>query len=193
MTDLLLILFAACMVNNLVLEHMLAVDPVAAMADKIGAAVDLGLAMMIFAPVTTTLGYVFSVYVLVPLQLEYLQLPVLILLIVAGVTSVIALMQRINPHFHDRIRDLVPLLLVNCALLGIVLLELAKNNGLIAALVFGLGAAAGVFLVVVAFAALQERLAAADVPQPFQGVAILLVTLGLFSMAFMGFAGLGTA
>lgn len=172
---------------------MLAVDPVTAMVDKIGAAVDLGLAMMIFAPVSVILGYFFSVYVLVPLRLEYLQLPVLILLIVAGVTLVSALMQRMSPHFHDRIRDMIPLMLVNCALLGIVLLEPVRNNGLVASLVFGFGAATGVFLVVIAFAALQERLAAADVPQPFQGVAILLVTLGLFSMAFMGLAGLGAA
>lgn len=193
MTDLLLILFAACMVNNLVLDHMLAVDPVTAMADKIEAAVDLGLAMIILAPVSAVAGYLLSVHILVPLRLEYLQLPALILLIAAGVTLAAALMQRIGPHFHERIRDIIPLLLVNCALLGIVLLEFTENNGLVAALLFGLGAAAGVFLVVVAFAALQERLAAADVPQSFQGVAILLITLGLFSMAFMGFAGLGTA
>ncbi|MEX2523993.1 MAG: Rnf-Nqr domain containing protein [Gammaproteobacteria bacterium] len=193
MTDLLLIFFGACLVNNLVLDHLLAVDPAVAMADKIGAAVDLGLAIIVFAPVSAVLGHLFSVYILVPLQLEYLQLPALILVIVAGVTLAAALMQRISPRVHYRIRDLIPLLSVNCALLGIVLLELAKNDSLIAGFAFGLGTGAGVFLVVVAFAALQERLAATDVPQPFQGVAILLVTLGLFSMAFMGLAGIGTA
>jgi len=172
---------------------MLAVDPAVAMADKIGAAVDLGLAMMVFAPAAAVLGYLMSAYILVPLRLEYLQLPVLILVVAGVVTLVSAFLHRISPHFHDRIRDMIPLMLVNCALLGIILLELAENNVLVANFVFGLGASAGVFLTVVAFAAMQERLAAADVPQALQGVAIQLVTLGLFSMGLMGLVGLGAA
>lgn len=191
MTDLLLIFFSACLVNNLVLDHMLAVDPVAAMADKIDAAADLGLAMMVLAPVVVLAGYLLNAHVLVPLHATNLQLPALMLVIVAAVTLSVSLIRRISPRFHRRIHDMTPLLLVNCALPGIMLLYLGLDNGAVFALLFGLGTAAGVLFVAVAFAALQERLAAADVPRPFRGPAIVMITLGLFSMGLMGLAGPG--
>lgn len=189
MTDLLLIFITACLANNLVLDHLLAVDPVEAMGNRIEAALSLGLAMMVFAPLVTVLGHALYVYWLPALGLEYLGLPALLLLVVAGVTLGTALLRRCNPCLHRRIADLVPLLLLNTALPAVALLGSARTDDPAGAFLLGLGSAAGVLIVVTAFAALQDRLAAADVPLPFQGVAIRLIALGLFAMAFMGFAG----
>ena len=191
MADLLLIFLGACLVNNLVLDHMLAVDPAVALAGKIEAAADAGLAMLTLAPVATVLGHVLSVHILQPLGLGYLDLVALVLITIAAMTLGMLLLHRISPRLHDRITDIVPLLLVNCSVLGIVLLNLLETQGTAAAIVFGLGAAGGVFITVSALAGIQDRLAGADVPSPFRGVAILLITLGLFSMALMGFSGFG--
>lgn len=191
MTDLLLIFFSACLVNNLVLDHMLGVDPVSAMAGKIKAAGVLGLAVAVFAPPAALLGRLLGDYLLAPLDLVFLELPALLLLLAATVGLGSALLRHRLAHLYERIAVAIPLLLINTALPGVVLLDLQQQHGPLATLVFGLGSAAGMVLVITAFAALQERLAAADIPRPFRGAAIQFVTLGLFSMAFMGFAGLG--
>ena len=192
MGELFLILVSTGLVNNLVLEYMLGADPAIATSKKTEAAGRLCVLMLIIMPPVALLAHLLNFHVLVPLDLIYLQLISLVLLTTAIILIVVSLAKRFKPRLHAIIDLFVPLVLVNCTVLGIALLNTRYDYGLTGSLFSGLGYAAGYSLTLLAIAAIHERISVADVPSAFKGTAILLITIGLISMAFMGFNGISS-
>jgi len=191
MRDLAVIFLGACLVNNLALDAMLGLPPVLATAKKIPVAIGMSLAMLLALTVATVLTYVLHYLVLLPQGMSGgVEIFCFILLIAAGIKTAEVLLHRYQPAVYQQIAVFVPLTIINSAALGAALLNLQGQHGLLGSLSFGLGAAMGYGLVLIAMAAMQERLLAADVPAPFRGVPINLITLGLMAMAFLGFNGL---
>lgn len=191
MSEQLLILVGTGLASNLILDHMLGVDPLFAVSRKLQPAVDLSWLMLLVLPVTTAATWLLNSRVLLPYDLPHLQLIGLVLLNCLLVPVVTSLARRFRPALHTRIELYVPLVMVNCSILGVALLNLREHTGLIGSVFFGLGTAAGFGLILLLVSAIRERVSAADVPLPFRGTAILLISLGLMSMAFMGFNGMG--
>ena len=135
-------------------------------------------------------AYLLHEYILLPLNLEYLRTISFILVIAASVQFTEIMVRRMSPMLDQVLGIYIPLIATNCAVLGVALLNVQETNNFIESLFFGVGAAAGFALVLVMFAAIRERLEAADVPAIFRGTAIALVTAGIMSLAFMGFAGM---
>jgi electron transport complex protein RnfA len=129
-------------------------------------------------------------YVLVPLDLEYLRTISFILVIAASVQFTEIMVRRLSPLLHQVLGIFIPLIATNCAVLGVALLNVQQSKGFVQSVFFGFGAAAGFALVLVMFATIRERLDAADIPSPFRGTAIALMTAGIMSLAFMGFSGM---
>jgi electron transport complex protein RnfA len=187
----LLILIGAGLISNLILDHMLGVDPLVAVSRRSGPAIDIALLLLFVMPITTAGGWLLNSLLLVPYGLVHLQLMGLVLSTTVLVTLIVALLQYQRPALHARLQLYVPILLFNGTLLGVVLLDLDSNQDFTGSLLFGLGAAAGAGLVLLLVSAIRERIEGADVPVPFRGIPILLITLGLMSMAFLGFKGMG--
>lgn len=191
MSESLLILIGAGLVSHLILEHVLGADPLIAVTRKAGAANDLALLMMLLMPVTTAGGWLVNSFLLEPYGLVHLQLMGLVLTTTALVLLTAAVIRRWRPALHSRLELYLPLVLLNGTLLGVVLLDIENEQDFTGSVLFGLGTAAGYGLVLLMLSAIRERIEAADVPLPFRGIPILLITLGLMSMAFLGFNGMG--
>lgn len=190
MGDFAAIFLGACLVNNLILDTMVGLPPAVATAKKIEAAVNMALAMILALAIATVTTYPLYYYVLLPMDLVYLQTISFVVLITLGVKAAGVCIKRFKPELHQRIAVFIPLTLINSAGLGVALVNIQSRHGITGSLFFGLGAAAGFGLVTVAMAAMQERIMMSEIPAPFRGIAILLITLGIMSMAFMGFTGL---
>ena len=192
MTELWLLALGASLVNNFVLTHFLGLCPFVGVSRRFEAAAGMALATMFVLTIASGLSFSLWHWVLQPLGLEYLRTLGFILLI-AGVVQFTELMIRAtSPLLHQVLGIFLPLITTNCAVLGVALLNVQVAETFLQALFYGFGAAAGFALVLVLFAALRERIAAADVPAAFRGAPIALVTAGLMALAFMGFAGLGS-
>lgn len=192
MNEQILILISAGLASNLVLDHMLGVDPVVAVSRKIKPSLNLSLLMLLVLPVTTTGASLLYTRVLVPLDMVFLQTGATVLCTALLILSTTGLMARLRPHLYSRLELYVPVLLVNCSVLGVALLDAVHPYGPLDSAFFGLGSALGFGVVIVLISAIRERIAVADVPARFRGTSILLITLGLMSMAFMGFNGFGS-
>ncbi len=190
MSDYLLILIATALVNNFVLVKFLGLCPIMGVSKKVDTAVGMSLATAFVLTLTAIMSYLVNTYLLIPLGLEYLRIIAFILLIAGVVQLTEMVLNKTNPLLYQVLGIYLPLITSNCAVLGLALLNVQAQHSFIGAIVYGLGTAAGFGLVLILFAALRERLVAADVPLPFRGSAIALVTVGLMALAFMGFAGL---
>ena len=191
MTELLLLALGASLVNNFVLSNFLGLCPFVGVSRRFEAAAGMALATMFVLTIASGLSFALWEWVLVPLHLEYLRTLGFILLI-AGVVQFTEIMVRAtSPLLHQLLGLFLPLITTNCAVLGVALLNVERQHGLLESLVFGASAGAGFGLALLLFTTLRERLATADVPEAFQGTPVALVTAGLMALAFMGFAGLG--
>ncbi|MFT7458177.1 MAG: electron transport complex protein RnfA [Planctomycetota bacterium] len=190
MTELFLVFIAACLANNLILDHLLGISPVFAVSRSIETAIGMSMTMFLVLPVTTVFCYALNVFLLAPMELEFLQLLGFVIIVSLLSLFIEKLLQKCRPALHEKVTVFLPLLLVNVALVGVALLDVQEKHGFVASLFFGMGSALGFGIIVVIFTALRQRIVAADVPTPFQGVSILLITLGIISMAFMGFTGI---
>ena len=191
MTELLLLALGASLVNNFVLSNFLGLCPFIGVSRRFEAAAGMALATLFVLTLVSGLSFALWQWVLVPLGLEYLRTLVFILLI-AGVVQFTEIMVRAtSPLLHQLLGIFLPLITTNCAVLGVALLNVNRQHGLLESLVFGASAGAGFGLALLLFTALRERLDTADVPHAFRGAPVALVTAGLMALAFMGFAGLG--
>jgi len=190
MAEYVLILVGAILVNNVVLTKFLGLCPFLGVSRQLESAAGMALATTFVLTVASAAGYLVDSYLLRPLGIEYLRTVSFILVIAATVQLSELVMRRVSPLLHQTLGIFLPLITSNCAILGIALLNAQQQKSLIASLLSGVGAGLGFALVLVLFTALRERIAAADVPAPFQGPAIALVTAGMMSLAFMGFTGL---
>ncbi|WP_006787232.1 electron transport complex subunit RsxA [Thiorhodospira sibirica] len=190
MSEYLLILVGTVWVNNFVLVKFLGLCPFMGVSRKVETAMGMGLATMFVLTLSAVCSYVLNAYLLVPLGLEFLRILAFILVIAAVVQLTEMVVQRTSPLLYKVLGIFLPLITTNCAVLGVALLNVREDHGFLASALYGFGAASGFALVLVLFAALRERVAAADVPVHFRGSAIGLITAGLMSLGFMGFSGL---
>lgn len=190
MTDIILILVGTVLVNNFVLVRFLGLCPFMGVSRNLEAAFGMSLATAFVLTLSSAISYLLHQYVLVPLELDYLQTIAFILVIAASVQFTEIMVRRLSPMLDQVLGIFIPLIATNCAVLGVALLNVQEAKGFVQSVFFGFGAATGFALVLVLFASIRERLDAADVPMPFRGTAIALMTAGLMSLAFMGFSGM---
>jgi electron transport complex protein RnfA len=190
MTEYALILVGTVLVNNFVLVKFLGLCPFMGVSKKLETAFGMGLATTFVITLSSVLAWLVNAYVLVPLGIDYLRTIAFILVIASVVQFTETVMHKTSPMLYQLLGIFLPLITTNCAVLGVALLNLQEQRSFLDSVVYGFGAAIGFALVLVLFAAVRERVTVADVPEPFQGSAIALVTAGLMSLAFMGFAGL---
>ncbi len=193
MTEIAVILVSTVLVNNLVLVQFLGLCPFMGVSRKYESAVGLCLATAFVLTLASVVSYLVHTYILTPLGLEYLRTVAFIMVIAVVVQFTEMTVRYTSPLLHQMLGIFLPLITTNCAVLGVALLNTRQANDLLASAVYGLGAAGGFSLVLILFAGLRERLAVADVPAPFRGAAVALVTAGLMSLAFTGFTGLVAA
>ena len=190
MSDLVLIFFSACLVNNLVLDQLVGVCPAVTLSKRLDVAALIAVATVAVAAIAAPVAWLLRSQVLEPLDVPHLELIGLVVLTALIAVAGAAVVRRRRPAMAAQVEALVPLLLGNCTMLGVALLAVDQTHGFFAALFFGLGAGVGFALVVSLLFALQDRSAAADVPLPLRGAPVALLTLALLSMAFAGFTGL---
>ena len=190
MTEYVLLLISTVLVNNFVLVKFLGLCPFMGVSRKLETATGMGLATTFVLTLSSVCSYLVNEYVLAPLGLQYLRPIAFILVIAAVVQFTEMVVHKTSPLLYQVLGIFLPLITTNCAVLGVALLNVQAQHGFLASAVYGFGAALGFSLVLILFAAIRERLAVADVPGPFKGASISLITAGLMSLAFMGFAGL---
>jgi electron transport complex protein RnfA len=190
MTEIIVILISTVLVNNFVLVRFLGLCPFLGVSGNLEAAVGMSLATAFVLTLSSATAFLLHQYVLVPLQLEYLRTLSFILVIAASVQFTEIMVRRLSPMLNQVLGIYIPLIATNCAVLGVALLNVQQAKGFVQSVFYGFGASLGFALVLVLFAAIRERLEVADVPAPFRGAAIALMTAGLMSLAFMGFSGM---
>ena len=190
MTEFALILISTVLVNNFVLVKFLGLCPFLGVSRKLETATGMSLATTFVLTLSSVCSYLANEYLLAPLGLEYLRTITFILVIAVVVQFTEMVVHKTSPLLYQVLGIFLPLITTNCAVLGVALLNVQQKHGFFESAVYGFGAAAGFSMVMILFAAIRERVAVADVPEAFKGSAIALVTAGLMSLAFMGFAGL---
>ncbi|SIT70420.1 electron transport complex protein RnfA [Ectothiorhodosinus mongolicus] len=190
MAELALILVSTVLVNNFVLVKFLGLCPFMGVSRKVETAAGMGLATTFVLTLSSVCSFLVNEYLLAPFGLEYLRTISFILVIAAVVQFTEMVVHKTSPLLYNVLGIFLPLITTNCAVLGVALLNIQEMHGFVESVVYGMGAAIGFSIVLVLFAALRERIAAGDVPTPFKGSAIALITAGLMSLAFMGFIGL---
>ncbi|MBZ9610615.1 electron transport complex subunit RsxA [Rheinheimera maricola] len=190
MTEFLLLLISTVLVNNFVLVKFLGLCPFMGVSGKLETAIGMSLATTFVLTLASLCSYLVDHYVLAPLDLLYLRTLAFILVIAVVVQFTEMVVHKTSPTLYRLLGIFLPLITTNCAVLGVALLNVNARHNFINSVVYGFGAAVGFSLVLILFAAMRERLAAADVPLPFKGAAIAMITAGLMSLAFMGFTGL---
>ena len=188
--DYALLLVGAVLVNNFVLVQFLGLCPFMGVSNKLETALGMSAATTFVLTLASVCSYLTYNFLLEPLDLTYLRTISFILVIAVVVQFTEMVVRKSSPLLHRVLGVYLPLITTNCAVLGVALLNINRAHSFMQSLFYGFGAAVGFSLVLVLFAAMRERLAVADVPEPFQGAAIGMITAGLASMAFMGFAGL---
>lgn len=190
MTDYLLILVSTILVNNFVLVQFLGLCPFMGVSNKLETAIGMSAATTFVLTLASVCSYLVYTYLLIPLELEYLRTIsfIMVIAVVVGFTEMA--MRKTSPLLYRVLGIFLPLITTNCAVLGVALLNIKRDNSFVESILYGFGAAVGFSLVMVLFAAMRERIAVADVPKPFQGSAIAMITAGLMSLAFLGFTGL---
>lgn len=184
-----LILMGTVLVNNIVLIKVLGLCPFMGVSKKLETSIAMAAATTFVLTVGSGTSYLISHYLL-GTELFYLRTLSFIVVIAGVVQFTEMFLEKTSPVLYQSLGIFLPLITTNCAVLGIPLLNVQSNHNFIESLLFGLGGAIGFSMVLIMFASLRERLDAADVPAPFKGSAIAMITAGLMSLAFMGFAGL---
>ena len=190
MSHYLFILVGAVLVNNVVLVKILGLCPFMGVSKKLETAYGMGAATTFVLTMATGASFIIDHYLLMPFGLEYLRTLSFIVTIAAIVQLTEMVIAKTSPTLQQTLGIYLPLITTNCAVLGVPLLNVAMHHDLLQSLLFGFGSSVGFSVALMLFAGIRERLDGADIPTPFKGTAIAMVTAGLMSLAFMGFAGL---
>jgi electron transport complex protein RnfA len=199
--EIILIFVSAIFVNNVVLSQFLGICPFLGVSKKVGTAVGMTAAVTFVIAIATLVTFLLQKYVLVPLQLEFLQTVSFILVIASLVQMVEIIIKKISPSLYQALGIFLPLITTNCVVLGVAIqvvtneynfgfAEGARMLGLGEALLFAIATAIGYGLALILFAGIREQLELSNVPKAFKGVPIALLTAGIMALAFMGFSGL---
>jgi len=191
-TSAFVILFAAIFTNNILLSNFLGMCPFIGCSSQIGTALGLGTAVTFVSTLTCIINYCVYHFVLVPLGVEHLQFIVFIAVIAAFVQFVEMFVERFSPKLYFSLGIFLPLITVNCAILGSSLFLIIREYNFLQSVGFGLGGGLGWMLAIVLMAGLRQKMRYSDIPEPFKNVPIAMIVTGVLAMAFMGFAGMVT-
>lgn len=190
MAQFILIIVGAVLVNNFVLTRFLGICPFLGVSKKISTALGMCGAVIFVMTAASAVTWTLNAYVLDPMKIGYMQTIAFILVIASFVQFVDIAMKKFVPALHGALGIYLPLITTNCAVLGVAVLNVKQNYTFVQAVVFGFAASLGFAVALIIFTGLREKIDRANPPKAFQGVAIALVTAGLLSLAFMGFASL---
>ena len=190
MKELLVILIASSLVNNVVLSQFLGLCPFLGVSKKTETATGMGVAVIFVITLASAVAGAIYQFILVPFDIAYLQTIVFILVIAALVQFVEMFLKKFIPGLYRSLGVYLPLITTNCAVLGVALTNVQKNYGLLTGVVNGFATAVGFTISIVILAGIREKLTYNDIPESFQGMPIVLVTAGLMAIAFCGFSGL---
>ena len=190
MKELLIIAIGSALVNNVVLSQFLGICPFLGVSNKLSTATGMSGAVCFVITLATVVTFLLNKYVLVPLELTYLQTIAFILVIAALVQMVEIVLKKISPSLYQALGIFLPLITTNCAVLGVALSVVQKDMNLGQATVYAFATALGYGLAMILFAGIREHLALNDVPKSFKGLPIALVTAGIMALAFLGFSGI---
>ena len=184
-----LIFISAIFVNNIGLAQFLGICPFLGVSKKIDTSLGMSAAVAFVMVLATLVTWLVQTYVLVPAGLEYLQTIAFILVIASLVQMVEIILKKVSPALYQALGIFLPLITTNCAVLGVAILVIQKEMNLGQSIVYALSTAIGFGLALTVFAGLREQLELTNVPKGMRGMAIVLVSAGLLSLAFMGFSG----
>ena len=190
MNELLLIVIGSVLVNNFVMSQFLGICPFLGVSKKTETALGMGMAVTFVMALASLITYFIQAYLLVPLDLEYMQTIAFILVIAVLVQIVEIALKKISLSLYQALGVYLPLITTNCAVLGVALLNTREGYNLIESVVNGTSAAIGFTIAIVMFASIRERLATGNIPKWMDGFPGALITAGLMSLAFQGFSGL---
>lgn len=185
----LLIFISAIFVNNIVLSQFLGICPFLGVSKKIDTAIGMGGAIAFVLTLATIITWLVQKYVLDPFGLQYLQTLSFILVIAALVQMVEIILKKVSPALYQALGIFLPLITTNCAVLGVAILVIQNDFNLLESVVYAFSTAIGFALALIVFAGIREQQALVRIPKGMQGMAIVLVTASLLSLAFMGFSG----
>ena len=188
--ELLAITLGANQANNFIFSQFLGICPFLGVSKKVDTAVGMGIAVTFVMGLASAVCFLVDKFILVPLDLGYMQTVAFILVIASLVQFIEMFLQKSMPSLYTALGVYLPLITTNCAVLGVVLLNVQNNYNFISSVVYGITGGLGFLLAIVLFASIRERLVFADYPKAFEGFPIALVTAGLMALAFMGFSGL---
>lgn len=189
-TKIILIAVSAALVNNVVLSQFLGLCPFLGVSKNMKSAAGMGIAVIFVIAISSAVASLIYQFILTPLHIEYLQTIVFILVIAALVQFVEMFLKKAMPALHKTLGVYLPLITTNCAVLGVALNNVTDNYNFLESVVNGVGTAVGFTIAIVILAGIREKIEDNDIPAPFQGMPIVLLTAGLMSIAFMGFSGL---
>ena len=188
--ELLVILIASSLVNNVVLSQFLGLCPFLGVSKKTETATGMGVAVIFVITLASAVAGAIYQFILQPFHIEYLQTIVFILVIAALVQFVEMFLKKFIPGLYQSLGVYLPLITTNCAVLGVALTNVQKNYGILTGVVNGFATAVGFTISIIILAGIREKLKYNDIPESFQGMQIVLVTAGLMAIAFCGFSGL---
>ena len=190
LTNLLAISLGAILTNNFIFSQFLGCCPFLGCSSKVETATGMGLAVVFVMGLASAICWVIYTYVLIPLNLTFLNTLAFILVIAALVQFVEMFLKKSVPSLYSALGIYLPLITTNCAVLGVVLLNVQNNYNFIESVVYGITGGVGFMLAIVLFASVRERIQFAEYPECFEGFPICLVSAGLLALAFMGFSGM---
>ena len=190
MLEYLSIIFTAILVNNIVFSQFLGICPFIGVSKNLQAAYGMTMAVAFVMAVATAATWLLQHYVLLPMNLVYIQTIVFILVIAVLVQMLEIILKKTSPGLYAALGVYLPLITTNCAVLGIAILAAQRDFGLVHSVVYAVSTAAGFGLALTLFSGIRMQLELSDVPRPMRGVPIALVVAGILAMAFMGFSGM---
>jgi electron transport complex protein RnfA len=188
--EFIIMIISAVFVNNIVLAQFLGICPFLGVSNKIENAIGMSGAVLFVMTLSTTVTYLTNTYILNPLNIGFMQTVTYILIIAALVQMVEIILKKVSPAIYKALGIFLPLITTNCTILGVAILVVKKDFDLIHSVVFAIATSLGFALALIVFSGIRERLDLVNIPKAMRGVPISLLTAGLLSMAFMGFAGI---
>jgi electron transport complex protein RnfA len=184
------LIILAVFVNNVVLSQFFGLCPFFGVSSKVETSLGMGGAVIFVITIATVITYLVYHYILVPINIAYLETVCFILIIAALVQMVEIILKKVSPALYQALGIFLPLITTNCAVLGVALLVIQKDFNLIQSTLYGFGIAVGFSLALVIFAGIREQLELNSIPKGIKGMPIAMITAGILAMAFMGFTGL---
>jgi len=184
------IIISAIFVNNIVLAQFLGICPFLGVSNRIETTLGMGAAVVFVMTIAAIVVYMVQYFILVPLNIEFMQTIAFILVIAVLVQMVEIILKKVSPALYQALGIFLPLITTNCAVLGVALLLVQKEYNLLQSVIYSASSAIGFALALVIFAGLREALELESVPKEMKGVPIALISAGILAMAFMGFSGL---